>query len=102
MNQLNCLTIEGKITSITGVKETPQGLKYCNFFIEVSRLENKQIVLNKFEVLAFNKKAEYVERRFKSNNPFPIRIVGRLKEERLKASDGTETSKTVIIAEHIE
>lgn len=102
MNQLNSLVIEGKITSTTGVKETPQGLKYCNFFIEVSRLENKRIVLNKFEVMAFNKVAECVERRFKSNNPFPIRIVGRLKEEKLQTSDGTETSKTVIIAEHIE
>ena len=99
MNMMNSLIIEGNFVSSSGLRETPQGLVYCNFIIEVQSFSNSQTMSSKFEVMAFGKLAEIIAN---TNEKSVIRVVGKLKEEKYFEPNGKKCSKIVIIAEYIE
>lgn len=99
MNMINSLIIEGNFVSSSGLRETPRGLVYCNFIIEVQSFSNSQTMSSKFEVMAFGKLAEFIAN---TKEKSVIRVVGKLKEEKYFESSGKKCSKIVIIAEHIE
>jgi single-strand DNA-binding protein len=105
MNQLNSLILEGNITRIPDVKETAHGFKVCRVPLAVNRFyknndgENIQEV-SYFDVETFGKLAEFCEKN--SDKGRGMRVVGRLKQDRWKTTDGKNTSRISIIAEHIE
>lgn len=54
-----------------------------------------------FSVYTYGKMAEVLEKTLK-NSSRDIRIVGRIKQNRFKDTEGKSHSELVIIAEHIE
>jgi len=105
MNQLNSLILEGNITREPEFKETPHGCKVCKIPLAVNRYyKNNEGTgveeVSYFNVEAFGKIAEYCQAN--SEKGRGMRVVGRLKQERWKTTDGKNTSSISIIAEHIE
>ncbi|MBQ9237943.1 MAG: single-stranded DNA-binding protein [Treponema sp.] len=105
MTQLNSLILEGNITRIPDVRETPNGFKVCTVPVAVNRFyrnsagESTQEV-SFFDVEAFGKLADFCEQN--SDVGRGLRVVGRLKQARWKTTDGKSASRVSIIAEHIE
>lgn len=105
MNQLNSLILEGNATRLPDIKEMPNGFKLCKIPLAVNRYyknsEGKNIQdASFFNVVAFGRLAEFSERNIEIGRG--MRIVGRLKQNRWKNSEGKNMSRISIIAEHIE
>ncbi|MDE7383298.1 MAG: single-stranded DNA-binding protein [Treponemataceae bacterium] len=105
MNQLNSVIIEGNITRTPELREPKDGFKVCTIPIAVNRFyrNSKGDGMNEvsyFNVETYGKMAEVCME--KCNKGRGMRVVGRLKQSRWKNSEGKQTSKVSIIAEHIE
>jgi single-strand DNA-binding protein len=104
MNNLNSILIEGNLVKDPQFKANPRGTQLCTFTIASDRFYKQdagfQKEVNFFDVESWAKLAENVHN-FGSKGR-GIRIVGRIKQERWNGSDGTNLSKVVIVAEHIE
>mgnify|MGYP002344184972 FL=1 len=105
MNQLNSLILEGNITREPEYKETPHGCKVCRIPLAVNHYyknNDGQGVeeVSYFDVEVFGKMAEYCQTRTEKGRG--MRVVGRLKQDRWKTTDGKNASRISIIAEHIE
>jgi len=105
MNQLNSLILEGNITRSPEFKETPHGCRICRIPIAVNRYYKSadgQGVeeVSYFDVEVFGKLAEYCQPRTETGRG--LRVVGRLKQDRWKTTEGKNASRVTIVAEHIE
>jgi len=104
MNNLNSVLIEGNMVREpqfqTGAKVTP----ICNFSIESVRFyrheDNMVRDTDYFSIEARGKLAETCSKYGRKGRG--VRIVGRLKQDRLNGNDENNQSIFFIIAEHIE
>jgi len=100
MNQINSLIIEGTLVEDCFVDT---GTGKMQIAVERSfRNREGEIVkdISKFDVECYGKMTEYCEKYAKKSRE--IRVVGRIKQETWKDSDGKSFSKVYIVAEHIE
>ena len=105
MNQLNSLILEGNLVRDAVLAEPVPGFKKCVFSVGVNRFyknkKNEDVnEVSFFDVEAYGKMAEYCEQ--KAQKGRGIRVVGRLKQDTWKDSEGKTASKIYVIAEHIE
>ena len=105
MNQLNSIILEGNLVKDSVLSEPVSGFKVCKFVIGVNRFfknKNDESVeeVSFFEVETFGRSAEFCEKKAKKGRG--VRVVGRLKQDVWKDSDGKSQSKVYVVAEHIE
>ncbi len=105
MNSLNQIILEGNVTRQPEAKSLPSGAACCTLPIAVNRYYKnsdgtKEEEVSFFEIDTFGNLAEACVKWCPKGRG--IRVVGRLKQNRWKDSDGTAHSKIKIIAEHVE
>lgn len=106
MNNINCLIVEGNITKTPEFKMTPHGYPLCTMPIAVNHYYKKansdEYVdeVSYFDVETFGKLAEICAKF--SQKGRGISVVGRIKQNRWKSSDGKNASRVTIIAEKVE
>ncbi len=105
MNQLNSLILEGNLVRDAVLSEPAPGFKKCTFSVGVNRYyknrKNEDVSeASFFDVEAYGKIAEYCESKAKKGRG--IRVVGRLKQDTWKDSNGKTASRIYVVAEHIE
>ena len=105
MNQLNSLILEGNLVRDYVLSEPVPGFKKCAFSVGVNRFyknkKNEDVnEVSFFDVEAYGKMAEYCEEKAKKGRG--VRVVGRLKQDTWKDSNGKSVSKVYVVAEHIE
>lgn len=104
MNNLNSILIEGNIVRDAELRTTPKGTAVCTFPIASNRFYKQDTGLEKevsfFYVEAWAKLAESAGSLGRKGNP--VRIVGRLRQDRWQDREDKPQSKVVIVAEHIE
>ena len=105
MNQLNSLILEGNLVRDSVLSEPVPGFKKCHFTIGVNRFyknKNNEDMQEAsfFDVEAYGNMAEYCESKAKKGRG--VRVVGRLKQDTWKDSNGKTASKVYVVAEHIE
>lgn len=105
MNQLNQIILEGNIVRKPEIKNTANGKKLALMTIASNRYVKKQDgefiqEVYYFDCEAWGNFAETVEE--KASKGTACRIVGRLKQDRWKGSDGKSYSKVAIVCEHID
>jgi len=68
MNQVHLL---GRLTADTELRATPAGVPYCRFRIAVARkfAKEKDVQADFFNVVAWNKQAEFVTNHFRKGEP---------------------------------
>lgn len=105
MNQLNSIILEGNIVANAEISEPSKGFKICKFALGVNRFtkgqngeSNEEVSF--FDVETYGKMAEICEKQGTKGRG--IRVVGRLKQNRWKNSEGKPFSKVFVIAEHVE
>ena len=105
MNQLNSLILEGNLVRDAVLAEPAPGFKKCNFSVGVNRFyknrKNEDVnEVSFFDVEAYGKMAEYCETKAKKGRG--VRVVGRLKQDIWKDTEGKTASRIYVVAEHIE
>ena len=95
MNQINSLIIEGNIVRIPEIKETANHSKLATFSIAVNRYYKKTDG-------TFEQEVSYFDVNAWGTKGIGCRVVGRLKQDRWKDSEGRTQSKVCIVAEHVE
>jgi single-strand DNA-binding protein len=104
MNQLNSVLIEGNAVRDAELKYGNSGTAICKMSVAVNRYyksgESFEKEVSFFDVDTFGKVAELCAEKCRKGDA--VRIVGRLKQNRWNASDGTVRSQVVIVAEHVE
>ena len=105
MNLLNQIILEGNCTEDAEVRNLPDGTKSVSVPIAVNhffknRAGESVTEVSFFDVEAYGSLAEYMESSCKKG--CDIRLVGKLKQERWKDSEGRNQSKIIVIAEHID
>ena len=105
MNQLNSLIVEGNLVRDAEVTEPAPGFKKAIFSVGVNRFyknRNNEDVneVSFFDVEAYGKMAEYCGT--KATKGRGVRVVGRLKQDTWKTSEGKTASRVFVVAEHIE
>ena len=104
MNHLNSTILEGNIATDPIVKETNNGDSVCTFKVASDRFYKKNSQTEKevsfFEIQAWGKLAETIGKYGCKGRG--IRVTGRLKQDRWDGPDGSQRSKVIIVAEHIE
>lgn len=105
MNHLNSLIIEGNIVKDAEFYEPTPGFKVCKFTVAVDRwYKNRNgdgvTEVSFFDVETYARMAEVCEKMGTKGRG--VRVVGRLKQDRWKDSDGKTVSKIFVVAEHVE
>lgn len=104
MNSLNSILLEGNLVKDPEFSYTSKGTAMCKFSIAANRFykvdgEYEEEV-SFFDVTAWATQAEICNQYLKKGRE--IRIVGRLKQDRWKGSDGEDKAAVHIIADHVE
>ena len=106
MNNMNQIILEGRCVRNAEIKETPSGSKVSTVCVAVIRDYRNAQGEKVNEVCYFDVKgfgdnfASLYERKCRKGKP--LRVIGRLKQERWKDDDGKAYSKVYVIAEHID
>ena len=104
MNNLNSILIEGNLVRDPLYRATPKGTPLCTFSLASNRYYKQDSQLEKevsfFDVETWSKLAENCYNM--GHKGRGVRVVGRLKQDRWKGTDGKPHSKISIIAEHVE
>lgn len=105
MNQLNSLILEGNLVRDAVLTEPAPGFKKCNFTVGVNRFyknkKNEDVSeASFFDIEAYNQVAEWCGK--KATKGRGVRVVGRLKQDTWKDSEGKTMSRIYVVAEHIE
>ncbi len=105
MNTINSIVIEGNMVKSPVDHETAKGKKVCNFSIAANRSiktasgeYGKEVSF--FDIETWGSMAEACMKEGCKGRP--VRIVGRLKQNRWDGADGKHYSKICIVAEHVE
>lgn len=103
---MNQVILEGNIVRVPVAKDTPRGTRLCTLPIAVNRIykdkEGKDVdEVSYYDIEAWGEKlANVIEKcGFKGRG---VRVVGRLKQNRWKTTDGKSMAKIVVIAEHVD
>ena len=106
MNGMNQVILEGNIVRVPVAKDTPHGTRLCNMTIAVNRIYkdkggNDVDEVGYYDIEAWGEKlASIIEKcGFKGRG---VRVVGRLKQNRWKTTDGKSMAKIVVVAEHVD
>jgi single-strand DNA-binding protein len=104
MTNLNSILIEGYLLEEPLYHVTPKGTPVCTFKI-VTRKHglsdgDKEEEISHFNIEAWGKLAESIYAT--GHKDRGVRIVGRLKEYHWIGSDGKQSSRVFIVAEHLE
>jgi single-strand DNA-binding protein len=105
MNHLNSILLEGNLVGDPQLKTTPQGTRVCTFSVASNRFFPRQDSsvekeVSYFEVETLERCTETCHQQGRKGRG--VRVVGRLKQERLNGQDGKAYAKIIIIAEHVE
>ncbi len=104
MNNLNSVLIEGILTQNPEMSNTSKGQPICQFSLSCNRFYKQDDEYQKeesiFDITVLNKMAEVCNENLKKDRG--VRVVGRLKEDRITDDNGGSKSKVYIIAEHVE
>lgn len=103
MNSLNSILLEGNLTRAPEIKNVGSS-KICTFSIATNRSYKKgdswEKEVSYFDIETWSGLAERCNSELEKGRG--VRVVGRLKQERWKDSDGKDRSKIKIVAEHVE
>ncbi len=106
MNSINQVIIEGNLVRDPTFKETPGGKKVCTVPVAVNRFykdsTGKQVdEVGFYDVEAWGERftEDVAKAAVKGRG---VKIIGRLKQDRWKDSEGKSVSKVLIVAEHID
>lgn len=104
MNSLNSILLEGNLTKNPRLGETSRGTPVLHFSVASNRFYKMGEEWNKevsyFDVEAWSTLAKRMSEQISKG--IGVRVVGRLKQQRWVAEDGTTKSNIIIVAEHIE
>ncbi len=105
MNQLNQIILEGNIVRAPESRTTANGSHLAAFSVAVNRYMkradgNFEQEVSYFDVESWGRTAELVAG--KAGRGTGCRIVGRLRQDRWKGSDGRSCSRVSVVAEHID
>jgi single-strand DNA-binding protein len=104
MSHLNSILIEGNLADDPVFRKTEKGTSLCTFSIASRHCYRQDFDLKKeigfFDVQTWAKVAENCQEL--GHKGRGVRVVGRLKQERWKDSDGESHFRVVIVAEHVE
>ena len=104
MNNLNSVLIEGNLTKDPELSYTPNSRAVCKLRLATNRYYKQGDELQEeasfFDVTVWGRQGEACAEYLKKGRG--VRVVGRLKEDRWEAPDGTNRSKIQIVAEHVE
>lgn len=105
MNQINSLILEGNIMRVPEIRETAGHNRLAVFSVAVNRYHKKadgtfEQEVSYFDVEAWGTLAESIKKKAKKG--VGCRIIGWLRQDRWKSSDGKSFSKVYVIADHIE
>ncbi|MCR4579014.1 MAG: single-stranded DNA-binding protein [Treponema sp.] len=105
MNQTNSIVIDGNLVKDPVLSEPKAGFKVCKMTVAVNRWykdESGNAVdkVSYFDVDAYANSAEFCNKYAKKGAP--IRVVGRLQQDRWTTKDGKTDSKVIVVAEHVE
>lgn len=105
MNNLNSIILEGNVVRAPECSEPADGFRICKFSIAVNRYNKNPKgeateEVSFVDVEAYGKLSESCEKHASKGRG--IRVVGRIKQNRWKDSDGKAKSKLFVVAEHVE
>jgi single-strand DNA-binding protein len=104
MNDLNSVIVEGNLTRDPVLSTTPTGRSVCNFSVGSHhryKRDDTQLTETSFlDVEVWNKLASNCAEYLRKGRG--VRVVGRLKQDRWKNSEGEGRSRVKILAEHVE
>lgn len=103
MNTINSIIIEGNLVRDPVLKITPNGSEVCNFSLASNRnymRNNEKITeVSFFDIEAWSEIAKHCSSDGRKGKA--ARVVGRLKQDRWKGSDGKNYSRIKIIADNV-
>ncbi len=104
MNSLNSILVEGNLTRDPELRSTPKGTPVCTFSVASNRFrkvgEEYEKEVSFFDVETWNRLAERCGETLGKGRG--VRVVGHLKQDRWKDSEGSSRSRVKIVAEHVE
>lgn len=104
MNNLNSILLEGNLVRDPEIANTKSDISFCRFSLATNRYykqNNKyEQEVSYFDVKCWGKLAEVCNEYLKKGRG--VRIIGRIKQDRWKSDDGTNHSKVIVMADHIE
>lgn len=104
MNSLNSILLEGNLVRNPELSYTPKGTTVCKFSVASNRIlkqdDNYQKEVSFFEITTWARLAEVCGEFLKKGRG--VRIMGRLKQDRWKASDGKSRQKVYVVANYVE
>ena len=105
MNQTNSIIVDGNLVKDALFSEPKAGFKVCKMSMAVNRWykdENGTSIdrVSYFDIEAYGNSAEFCNKYAKKGTP--MRVVGRLQQDRWTNKEGKADSKVYIVAEHIE
>lgn len=104
MNNLNSILLEGNLVRDPQLSQTPKGTSVCTFSVASNRYLKQetgyQEEVSFFDVETWAKLAEVCGETLTKGRG--VRVVGRLKQDRWKDTEGSPHSKVKIVAEHVE
>lgn len=96
-------TIEGQLTADPELRFTPGGKPVCDFSVAVNRSwdgdKGKQEEVSFFQCVAWQDVAEHMAESLHKGDR--VVVIGRLKQERWEAEDGSARSKIAIVVDSI-
>ncbi len=106
MSALNQVIIEGNVVRDASVREKPWGTRFCVIPLAVNRYYkdwqgNFAEETGFYDVHFFGEKI-FTELVKNGKKGAPIRVIGRLKQERWKNEDGKQASKIFVVAQHVD
>lgn len=103
-NDLNNITIIGRLTRDPELKQTNGGVFYVNFGIAVNKNytsnDEKKEEVSFFDCVAWSKLAEIISQYCKKGKQ--VAISGRLKQDRWENEGGESRSKVGIVVENLQ
>ncbi len=104
MNNLNSVIMEGNLTRDPVMTKTPQGTPVCRFTVASNRFYKSQgerrEEVSFFDVETWARLAENCAEYLHQGRG--VRVVGRLKQDRWKNTEGNFVSRVHIVGEHVE
>ncbi len=104
MKNLNSVLVEGNLTQDPESKTFENGTELCKFSLAYNRSYKSQDTVKEevsfFNVEIWGERAQACMQYLQKGKK--VRVIGRLKQERWEASDGSNRERSVIVAEHVE
>lgn len=104
MNNLNSVLVEGNLTRDPELAYTTQGTARTRLGVACHRSFRKddeyQEETSFFEVTVWGRQAEVCAEYLSKGRP--VRVVGRLRQDRWEDQDGNPRARVTIVAEHVE